>query len=128
MRAPTHRAEKYGKKIRGLVLPGQASRKAATVAREVELEVIVNRLVGFDISRGQYMIFAKQLNKLLGKYREGTLDGEVGILQDVWKARGLQEGLLSEIKAAVGYVIPTPAGPQICRFDIGKFDVDLFGV
>ena len=123
MRGSDHRTEKYKKKIRGLVLPGQADRKKATVGREVQLERMVNSIVGFDIARGHYMVFAKQLNKVMRKHKGENLLTEVEILQDTWSTRGLDTSIMDQIKTWFGIVI----APKYCVFDTGQFDVCLFG-
>lgn len=99
VRSSTHRTKKYSKKIRAFILPGQLQRKAASVKREVDLERMVEGMVGPSLVRGHYMIFAKQLNKLLGKYKGETLQTEACIKRDMWVSRGLDETTLDNIMA-----------------------------
>lgn len=123
MRGSKFRSEKYSKKIRGLVLPGQVDRKKATVSREVELERMVNSIVGFDIARGHYMIFAKQLNRIMKKFGGETLKSEMEILQDTWLTRGLDPTVLGRIKILLGLIPPYVP----CKFDTGQFDICKMG-
>lgn len=123
MRGSLSRKEKYQKKIRGFVLPGQIDHKKATIAREVELERMVEGIVGPSLLRGHYMIFAKELNKAMKKHRGENLLTEVEILQDTWSTRGLDTSIMDQIKTWFGIVI----APKYCVFDTGQFDVCLFG-
>jgi len=126
MRTKEQRIEKYTKKnkeINQAQLRNQIRNKKKSVAREQELEIIVNSIVGFDILRGHYMIYAKQLNKLMGKYHSDILDSEATILQNVWRARGLNPDTMDIIDPAVGFI----KAPSTCgRFDVALFDVDVF--
>lgn len=104
MRPTKRRIDKYSKKIRGLVLPGQKGRFASAIGRQVEIEKIVNTIVGSNISRVYYIIFGKEVNKLMGKHKTEILDTELEILQDKWISRGLDAAVLASIKEGVGYV------------------------
>ena len=104
MRTDRYRTHKYSRKVRGLVIPGQNSHFTSAVPRQVEIENIVNTLTGPDINRVYYIIFAKEVNKLLSKYKDTTLESELQVIQDKWCARGLNSTLLNRIKDAIGYV------------------------
>ena len=104
MRTDLIRIKKYKKKVRGLVLPLQKSNFSANIQRQVEIEDITNIIVGPDISRVYYIIFAKEVNKLMSKYKDTTLESELQVIQDKWCARGLNSTLLNRIKDAIGYV------------------------
>jgi len=104
MRTDRYRTHKYSRKVRGLVIPGQNSHFTSAVPRQVELENIVNTLTGPDINRVYYIIFAKEVNKLLSKYKDTTLESELQVIQDKWCSRGLNSTLLNRIKDAIGYV------------------------
>jgi len=110
MRGSRQRSNKYAKKIRGLILPGQKQRKTATIKREVDIERMIEQLVGPTLLRGHYMIFAKQINKVLRKFKGPTLQTEVEILQNTWITRGLDETILGTIKTWFG-VAPAAAPP-----------------
>ena len=97
MRDSWHRTVSYKKKIRGLVHPWQPLLKNATVQREVELERMVNSIVGFDLLKGHYMIFAKEINKLMKKFKDQMLFTEACIKYDKWQKRGLNTTFLDAI-------------------------------
>jgi hypothetical protein len=105
MRTNARRTDKYAKKVRGLVLPGQAYRFGSQVGRQVEIEQIVNSIVGSDINRVYYMIFGKEVWKKMCTHTGGTLDTEVGTVEDRWTARGLDMGILDRIEDALNYRI-----------------------
>jgi len=111
MRDSFHRAVSYKKKIRGLVLPLQKLSKNATVQREVEIERMVNSLVGFSLDRGHYMIFAKQVSKLMRRFKGDTLATEVCIKFEQWKSRGLDttimNNILTRMNMSTCYVAPS---------------------
>ena len=126
MRSKELRVEKYTKKNKELNqahLQQQIRNKKKSVVREVQIEKIVNSIVGFNIMRGHYMIYAKQLNKLMGNYHAGILDNEVRILQNVWRGRGMDLDVMDVINPAIGYIRPE-TGCGI--FDTAKFDIDTF--
>ncbi|MBA7658700.1 hypothetical protein ES703_66659 [subsurface metagenome] len=62
------------------------------------------------------------------KFKAQTLLNELKILDDKWERRGLNETLLNNIKR---FYVPTypplPPPPVVCRFDVGRFDVNAFG-
>lgn len=99
VRKSTARLKKYSKKIRALVLPGQKARKKFTVQREVDLERMVECLVGPSLMRGYYMVFAKQINKLMGRWKGLNLITEVCIKYEMWKSRGLIGDFMNAILA-----------------------------
>ncbi|GAI07049.1 unnamed protein product [marine sediment metagenome] len=71
-----------------------------------------------------YMAFAKEIYSKQKKFKGQTLLNELTILDNKWAMRGLDGGLLSQIKNF--YVPPYPV-IEVCRFDVGRFDVDVFG-
>jgi len=109
----------YKKKIRGFILDDQVQHKQATVQREVDLEKKVNNIVGFNLLRGHYMIFAKEINKLMKKYKEGTLIAEIAIKEQKWATRGLDESILNQIENLFS--------DFIFKFDEGRFNLCRFG-
>jgi len=120
MRTDRYRTHKYSRKVRGLVIPGQNSHFTSAVPRQVELENIVNTLTGPDINRVYYIIFAKEINKLFGKYTGDSLLNEVEILQSKWTARGLNPVKLDEIKSVFN-IVPAPT-VQPFKLDISLLD------
>ena len=120
MRTSGRRTKKYDKKVRGIILDGQQSRFESAVARQVEIEQMVNEIVGFDINRVYYIIFGKEINNLLGKYKNAALDKEIEIKQKKWISRGLNPEKLDQIKYALG-VKPRPIWTPF-RLDISLLD------
>lgn len=119
MRASKHRTKKYKEKIRGFILPGQVQRKAASVEREVDLERKVEQIVGVDLMRGYYMIFAKEVNKLYGIWKGVNLMTEIAIKEMKWTSRGLDPLILNQIEALFGTFV--------FRFDEGRFNLCVLG-
>ena len=97
MRGSYQRTRSYKKKIRGFVLPNQIQHKISTVQKEVDLERMVESIVGPSLLRGHYMIFAKELNKLIKKFKDQMLFTEACIKYDKWVARGLNTTFLDTI-------------------------------
>ncbi|MBA7624935.1 hypothetical protein ES703_32355 [subsurface metagenome] len=64
-------------------------------------------------------IYSKQ-----NKFKGQTLFNELRILDEKWHRRGLNGSLLAEIK---DFYVPVYLGPLVCRFDVGRFDVNTFG-
>lgn len=119
MKSSEKRAARYRKKIRAFVLKGQVARKKATIKREVDLERMVEQIVGVDLMRGYYMIFAKEINKLYGKWKGSNLITEIAIKEMKWTTRGLNPLILNQIEALFGTFV--------MRFDEGRFDLCVFG-
>ncbi|GAH21092.1 unnamed protein product, partial [marine sediment metagenome] len=71
-----------------------------------------------------YMAFAKEIYSKQRKFKGQTLLNELAILDHKWGSRGLDVELLAEVKK---FYVPTYQIPEWCRFDVGKFDVDIFG-
>ena len=91
---------------------------------EIELKVksIINGCPVLYIS--QYIIFGKEINKLKKKHDGVALFNELRILDEKWHRRGLNGSLLSEIK---DFYVPNYLAATLCRFDVGRFDVNTFG-
>lgn len=119
MRGSKHRTKKYADKIRGFVLSGQVDRKKASVKREVDLERKVEQIVGVDLMRGYYMIFAKEVNKLYGKFKGPNLITEIAIKEMKWTTRGLDPLILNQIEQLFGTFI--------FRFNEGRFNLCVLG-
>jgi len=108
MRGSYQRTRSYKKKIRGFVLPDQVQHKLSTVKREVDLERMVEAIVGPSLLRGHYMIFAKELNKLIKKFKDQTLWTEACIKYDKWVARGLNTTFLDTILTRMNLPLCVP--------------------
>jgi len=111
MRGSYQRIRSYRKKIRGLVHPWQPLLKNATVQKEVEIERMVESIVGPSLLRGHYMVFAKEVSKLMKKYKGQMLYTEVCIKYDKWVARGLNTVFLDLILGRMN--LPLCAPPVI---------------
>jgi len=119
MRSSEKRALRYRKKIRAFVLEGMKKRKAATVKREVEIERMVEGLVGPSLLRGHYMIFAKEINKLLKKHRGSNLITELAIIENKWMTRGLDVDTMTKIESLFG--------EYVLRLSEGRFGLSRLG-
>lgn len=92
----------------------------------VRIEQQVKRIIGNVPTYLQhfYMAFAKEIYSKQKKYKYQTLVNELRILDDKWYKRGLSASLLAEIK---DFYVPIYLLPEVCRFDVGRFDVNTFG-
>jgi len=114
MRTSLRRTAKYDAKVGGMVIPGQTARFKDKMKKQVELEEMVRKIIGADINRVYYIIFAKELNKLKEKYSDDTLNTEADIIHRKWYARGLNNDKLNSIRQAMNlktYTAPPPAPP-----------------
>jgi len=130
MRTEDVRASKYEKKITGDMQKTrtQAYGKQQTanftnyVASAAKIEGEIKLKIQGRVPTPQlvyYIIFAKQVVKLLGKFKDETLYGEMLILQNLWEGRGLDGTILEEIKLL--YVPPFPY-INFFRCDISNLD------
>jgi len=110
-RIATRRIRKYDAKVGGMVIPGQEERFRGKMQRQVDLENMVRQIIGFDINRVYYIIFAKELNKMMEKHKGSTLTDEADIMQSKWYNRGLDNDKLNEIKDAMNLPEWTPPAP-----------------
>jgi len=93
--------------------------KAPSAKREVEIELKVKVLCDSEPSmlHHYYMVFGKELVK-------NKTEQEWGITFDKWQTRGLSPQILNNLSILlVGY---NQIG-EVCLFDVGKFDVNVFG-
>jgi len=121
MQTSTHRIKKYDKKIRGLILPWQKENFTAKTDMQVQIERIVDDIVGSNIYRVYYMIFGKEVYKMIHIHTQGTLDTEIDILRDKWSSRGMDLDVMTDIENALGYQTG-PAGPQNFTLDSSLLD------
>ena len=130
-RSAVNRSKKYEDKLKGSVLEERTVAQAGlqksgfrgSIARQVELEAWIKSL---HLGRNEvyYIIFAKQVNKLMGKFRGGTFEEEVDGFTDVWITRGLTETTLDMIVTRLsGY---TPAVVVYGRYGTAKYGVDRY--
>lgn len=121
------RIEKYKAKMDSDVLKRRyddtkelaVENKAPSVKREVEIELKVKTLCDGEASilHHYYMVYGKELVK-------NKTESEWGITFDKWETRGLVPQILNNISVLlVGY---NQIG-EICLFDVGRFDVNIFG-
>ena len=108
MRTTEQRAGKYDKKIIGRVLPGQSTHFTSAVQRQVDIEQRIKIILAKNhvpsIYNHFYMNFAKKLNQIFEKHKQGTAETEDFIEENKWVARGLDPNILWEIKKEVGFV------------------------
>jgi len=128
------RIEKYAKKLSGIVRGKlydaqkeqmvKLERQASEDFEKIELQVksMINGVPTY--LEHFYMAFAKEIYSKQRKFKGQTLLNELGILDHKWGSRGLDVELLAKIK---NFYVPTYIIPEWCRFDVGKFDVDIFG-
>lgn len=127
-----NRIDKYAKKISGDVVKNRIDAQKDQMVRletvasrdfekiEIQVKQIINGVPTFY--EHFYMAFAKEIYSKQKKFKSQTLINELAILDDKWKRRGLDVGLLTKIKE---FYVPI-YGP-VARFDVGKFDVNTFG-
>lgn len=128
------RIEKYKAKLDSDVLKRRyddtkklaVAKKAATVKKEVDLEVKVKVIIDGEPSFLQhyYMVFAKEYFKVLRKHGDSPLSNEGVILEDKWETRGLNINYLNDI---VVMLTGRSILAEVCLFDVGRFDVNAFG-
>jgi len=116
MRTSLRRTAKYDVKVGGMVLPGQTERFKYKVKRQVELEEMVRNIIGADINRVYYIIFAKELNKLKEKYPGDEVNIVADIIHRKWYARGLNNDKLNSIRQAMNLKTYTPPAPPNADF------------
>jgi len=89
---------------------------------ERDIKVLI-KLTNDKINLHQYIIFAKEVRKMMRKYKKDTLFGELKLLDDLWTGRGLDPLFLWSIKK---YYLPAyPYGPStlnLFRLDISLLD------
>ena len=130
----SNRIDKYKAKMDSDVLKRRyndtkklsVDKKAATIGREVELEEKVKVIIDGEPSFLQhyYMVFAKEYDKALRKHSDSPLSRETVIVEGKWTTRGLNINYLNGIilmltgRSIIG---------EVCLFDVGRFDVNVFG-
>ena len=100
----------------------QMSKLEAEATRElVQIENEIKQICqGVPITHlPYYIIFAKELYRLRYHHSTTTLITEAEILEEKWRARGLNYGLLDTIKA---YYIPSYETRQHFKLDISDLD------
>ena len=130
------RISKYEKKISGdLAKERYDSEKKEMVrlerkyfAEAVDIELKIKGMLSNvgSLAIIYYIIFAKELIKIIKTHSSSTQLKEAEILQEKWKRRGLNSENLIKIKQLL---IPsyTPVICEVAKFDVGKFDVNCFG-
>jgi len=123
------RAENYEARISGdnrkilydrqkdLMVAQESAATQELVKRELEIKQLVQGEPIILIP--YYIIFAKEIYKKQNKFKAQTLINEVEILEEKWRARGLNPNLLDKIK--VFYVEAYKLGATF-RLDISLLD------
>jgi hypothetical protein len=79
----------------------QKTNFSMTVGEQSKIENEIRSIVGqqsTSLMLTYYIIFGKQVVKLIKKFSGKTLIGELAILDNLWQGRGLDGQLLEEIK------------------------------
>lgn len=104
MKSAIRRGVKYARKLDGVVAESrlnalkdqQRINYEASMGKQIQLDSWIKSL---HLGRNEvyYIIFAKQINKLMGKFRGDTLLEEVCGKKDLWQTRGLSSDTLDNI-------------------------------
>jgi hypothetical protein len=120
--SPTDRIERYSNKMIPerikedftTAKPGMVSKETAIFASQAAIEEQVKALLGdtatASILYPWYYAYAKQIDRLHRHLSGTALVNEVALAVAKWKARGLVEANLIEIRDVV-FGIPAPAAP-----------------
>lgn len=100
------RSERYRKKVRAFVHPGQGSRFGSAVDGQVAAERLVKVLGLPPGFQNYYMIFAKELVSIKGKHSGDVGRDEACIAAQRWFSRGLAEAALKDILEHYGFECP----------------------
>lgn len=124
MRTDAKRIDRYKKKIRGLILPGQAAEFGTEVERQVRIEREVKKMLEDNgvqpIFNHFYMVFAKKIVGLTEKHAAETAYRESDIAIREWWLRGLDRVVLRQIRH---YYLPRVEIPEVLfRLDISLLD------
>jgi biopolymer transport protein ExbB len=106
MKDPGGRADRYGKKVRGLVIPGQKKRFRGAVGGQIEAERFIKTLGVPVLYQNYYMIFAKELLKIKSKHSGQLAEDEACLVTRRWQSRGLNSSILNYILVKYGFYCP----------------------
>ncbi len=105
MRSAALRKEKYSKKLRALVLPGQTANYAPTAAERIHLEYCVKKEAITPMLQFSYVAFCEELLKHEAAKRPEEAQG----IYNKWANRGLDETIMTSVAACIGVTIaPVP--------------------
>ena len=123
------REEKYSKKLNSDVIKNRINEQRSRMIKEekdyfIKAEEIENKIKILCKEAGSlqivyYIIFAKEIMKLLGKHQTSTMLEELGILQRKWELRGLDEPLMEKIKENF---VPMYVPDNIFKLNISLLD------
>jgi len=131
VKSGSRRGKKYEAKIDGSVIGGryEATKDLAVrsqrkyFADAVELENKVKVIVDGEpsILHHFYIAYAEEIVKK-------KTEEEWQIAYNKWEARGLRAQLLNNLSVLLtGWRAIIPPPPNVCLFDVGRFDVNVFG-
>lgn len=109
MRSSVGRTDKYRKKLRALVLPGQTARYAPTAQDRLHLEYCVKREAITPMLQFSYVAFCEELIKHEASKRPEEATG----IYNKWLNRGLDATTLQSVASCIGVSIEIPA-PPVC--------------
>jgi len=133
IRKSNERANKYIAKINGEYFKKRVEQLKRQMARnekewqktavkiEQEMKSFLDS-INDKMFQVYYIVFAKEINRLMKTESGESLAQEIEILQQKWWRRGLNRDTLYSIKE---YYLPTYE--NVLRFDIGRFDINAFG-
>lgn len=109
MRTDTQRLNKFKAKLVGDIAKDRVDKYgdiqkrnfARSIKKQTEIEQEIKNIVGDYTSLIElpyYIIFGKEINKLMEKYQDNLLISELEVLQNKWEDRGLNSILLNNIK------------------------------
>jgi sulfur transfer complex TusBCD TusB component (DsrH family) len=133
MREETQRTNKYKKKIISEIIKERAQELRKMMIEQekeyfkeaVKVENEIKNLMANKtdkINAVYYIIFAKEILKLMKKHKGESLINEVYIIENKWKARGLNEETLKEIEYLYLPIIKPIPTIEYFRLDISVLD------
>ena len=111
MRNAARRTDKYGKKIRGLVLEGQSENYIPTAAARLHLEQCVKREAIQPMLQFSYVAFLEELLKHKANKRPDEAEG----IYNKWLNRGLDSATLVNTANCIGVAISPAPPPPACE-------------
>lgn len=123
MRTEKRRLDKYKEKVSGDINKirteyygkEQKEQFKISTAEAVKIEEMIKTSVGGKVPTNMliyYIVFGKELYKILKKYQGETMKKEIELLQRKWQGRGLDINYLNQIKLTFNASLLPPPQPQ----------------